>query len=232
MTSSSEKQQEGNSYPFSVRCCQEVLYEVMRDHNQRPWAKNVVKGAFESDRVPQGSRVLFVLNNNSRYVELALDYRRKRKLDCEIEVSDLEQGIERKGASFQSAYTTLQNRGIIFHKNKIPRRKYQTVFLIYVLEGICPADNRQCLMEHVYAGLSKKGTVWIDMRGSDNTKIVQLNKAKKCDLGDLGFRTANRTYLKTLNEDDIRELLQSAGFSEIETLLFTTRNVQFTARKL
>jgi len=113
----------------------------------KPWDRNVVKLAFESGRISGDSRLLFVGNNNARYIDLAAD--KARDLRCEIEVSDIRQGVDCEGKSFRESYQRLTRKGIRFVIDKIYERRYHAAFIIYVLEGICPRTNREGVQDFV-----------------------------------------------------------------------------------
>lgn len=216
-------------YPFRHRCCRKVTYETMRTHQHPPWKNNVVKQAFADGYMPNEGKALFVLNNNARYVENALETVKAMGLDCALEISDLHQGIDRKGPNFNDKATELIQKGVTFVQDKIHKRRYHTVFMIYALEGICPRSNRKCLLEHIRHGLRKNGRLWLEIRGRDYIE-GSIAKAKSCEVEN-GYRTAARTYVKILAQEEIEDLLNESGFSEVTCIRFTTKHIQFVATR-
>lgn len=127
-----------------------------------------------------------------------------------------------------------ESGGIVIHEP--PARQFERVIVSFVLETLCPcADLRREVLGTVYRCLKPGGALILSVRGRSDV-IDNLNPAvtRYCSRSG-GFVTNLHTFVRPYSQDEIRHLLEGAGFTEVKSLqayrLASPRKLHIVARK-
>jgi hypothetical protein len=127
-----------------------------------------------------------------------------------------------------------ENGGVVIREP--PAQQFERVIVSFVLETLCPCgDSRREVLKTVYRCLRPGGALILSVRGRSDV-IDNLNPAVTRYCGRSGgFVTHLHTFVRPYSQDEIRHLLEGAGFTEVRSLqayrLASPRKLHLVARR-
>lgn len=165
-----------------------------------------VKIAVEDGIIRPGQKILEVGSGNLRNALFILN----SVPDTHLFTYDLQSTIKR----FTENYQRFEKLGGLLVKTDYGKRKYDVVLCTFVLETICPEEERISVLRSILSVLKKGGVLVASFRGYPG---VKGSKYKTCRMGD-GLITPLNTFVKPYSIPEVKNLLDSSGFKFFHTL--------------
>jgi methyltransferase family protein len=121
-------------------------------------------------------------------------------------------GIEER---FPNQYSEFRRRGgRVILASLQDRKLYDFAVCTFVIETICRPGVRLDLLVRTRKALRESGFLIISVRGRADV-VTASNSGLRCSDG---FFTPNKTFARAFDRNELRRVLASAGFGEIEFL--------------
>jgi SAM-dependent methyltransferase len=181
-----------------------------------------VEKALEKGILKNGQDVLEVGAGNLRTVSFISH---KIKSAC-LRAFEVETTIQK----FTENYASFLKAGGMIIPSFPNRTKYDAIICTFVLETICPKASRNYLLKKIHQSLKRGGILIASFRGVSG---VIGSKYKECPKKE-GWLTPLHTFIKPYTIKEIRSLLKSCGFSEVDFFqdyrVDTPKNIHLAAR--
>jgi SAM-dependent methyltransferase len=165
-----------------------------------------VKIAADRGIIQKGQRILEVGSGNLRNSLYIL----KTVPGIHMFSYDLQHTINRFAENYQK-YKELRGKLV---KEDYGMSKYDVVLCTYVLETICPEQNRYLILQSIVEVLKKNGILIASFRGYPG---VYGSKYKKCQMKE-GLITPLNTFVKPYSISEVQSLLHSCNFKTVRNL--------------
>lgn len=123
---------------------------------------------------------------------------------------DLQNTVER----FAENYQRFKEIGGTVVKADYGSQKYDVVLCTFVLETICPEQQRVSILRSILSILKKRGVLIASFRGYPG---VRGAKYKKCPMGE-GLVTPLNTFVRPYSIPELKNLFFSCGFKLFSSL--------------